>query len=68
MDGFGERKGVCFVGATNVPHLIDLALLRPGRFDHLIYVPLPSFADRRAILSILLEHVNIDLDTLAAHT
>lgn len=54
MDGFADTSGVCFVGATNVPQLLDPALMRPGRFDYLVHVPLPSLADRVAILDLLL--------------
>ena len=42
MDGFQKIDGVVIVGSTNVPNLIDSALLRPGRFDRIIYMPLPD--------------------------
>jgi SpoVK/Ycf46/Vps4 family AAA+-type ATPase len=42
MDGFDALKNVIIVGATNRPEAIDKALLRPGRFDHLILVDLPD--------------------------
>ena len=65
MDGFAGGDGggpssssaaaeVCFVGATNLPHRVDSALLRPGRFDLLVHVPLPDAAERYAILRALL--------------
>ncbi|CCW63723.1 unnamed protein product [Phytomonas sp. EM1] len=66
MDGFTASHGVCFVGATNVPHLVDSALLRPGRFDYLVYVPLPSAKDREEILSLHLGCAAVDVGVLAA--
>jgi SpoVK/Ycf46/Vps4 family AAA+-type ATPase len=50
MDGFEELKNVVVVGATNRPDSIDKALLRPGRFDHLIYVGMPDDDCRKEIL------------------
>src|SRR5436190_9569017 len=52
MDGLEELQSVVVIGATNRPNLIDPALLRPGRFDELIYVPVPDAEGRRHILSI----------------
>jgi hypothetical protein len=54
MDGFGATDDVCFVGATNLPHLLDSALTRPGRFDRLVSVPLPSEAERVDIVRTVL--------------
>ncbi|CBH16987.1 ATPase, putative [Trypanosoma brucei gambiense DAL972] len=68
MDGFSSSNGVCFVGATNTPHQIDAALLRPGRFDYLVYVPLPPLEDRRRVLSLVLGSTTADLDKLARVT
>ncbi|RNF14158.1 putative Transitional endoplasmic reticulum ATPase [Trypanosoma conorhini] len=68
MDGFASSSGVCFVGATNTPHLIDSALLRPGRFDYLVYVPLPPRDDRREILALSLAGTSADVDALADAT
>lgn len=65
LDGFATTRGVCFVGATNAPHLIDPALLRPGRFDFIVHVPLPDRDDRRDILKLCLEGVEADLEALA---
>ncbi len=42
MDGFESLKNVIVIGATNRPYSIDKALLRPGRFDHLILIDLPD--------------------------
>jgi len=52
MDGLEELQNVVVIGATNRPTLIDPALLRPGRFDELIYVGTPDTAGRRRILAI----------------
>ncbi len=52
MDGLEELRRVVVIAATNRPDLIDPALLRPGRFDRLIYVPPPDFAARLQILKI----------------
>merc|ERR1719329_1831043 len=50
IDGVGAKKNVFFVGATNRPELLDDALLRPGRLDQLIYIPLPDRPARQGIL------------------
>ncbi|DBA80088.1 TPA: hypothetical protein ACH3X2_007576 [Trebouxia sp. C0005] len=50
MDGLQTRVGVVVVGATNRPDCVDAALLRPGRFDRLLFVPPPDVAARHAIL------------------
>lgn len=50
MDGMGAKKNVFVIGATNRPDQIDPALLRPGRLDQLIYIPLPDQASRLAVL------------------
>jgi len=50
IDGVGVKKNVFFVGATNRPELLDEALLRPGRLDQLIYIPLPDLPARQGIL------------------
>ena len=42
MDGMGSKKTVFIIGATNRPDIIDSALMRPGRLDQLIYIPLPD--------------------------
>jgi len=52
MDGLEELTGVVVIGATNRPNLVDPALLRPGRFDELIYVPVPDVPGRKKILEI----------------
>ncbi|KAL2653127.1 hypothetical protein R1flu_021255 [Riccia fluitans] len=52
MDGLSSRGSVIVIGATNRPDALDPALRRPGRFDREIYFPLPSVADRAAILAL----------------
>ncbi|KQT34972.1 AAA family ATPase [Sphingomonas sp. Leaf412] len=72
MDGLEELQSVVVIGATNRPNLVEPALLRPGRFDELIYVGLPSQKGRRRILSIQTQKMplaaDVDLDTVAART
>ena len=50
MDGIGSKKNVFIIGATNRPDIIDAAILRPGRLDQLIYIPLPDELSRISIL------------------
>ncbi len=52
MDGFEESSGVILIAATNRPDVLDPALLRPGRFDRQIVVPLPDVIGREAILKV----------------
>jgi transitional endoplasmic reticulum ATPase len=72
MDGLEELHGVVVIGATNQPSLIDPALLRPGRFDELIYVPVPDFAGRLRILKIHTQRMplapGVDLAAIARRT
>ena len=53
MDGIHDYKGVVVLAATNRPDLLDPALLRPGRFDKLMYIPPPDYSTRLEILRIL---------------
>jgi transitional endoplasmic reticulum ATPase len=62
IDGVSELKGVVLIGATNRPDLIDAALLRPGRFEKLIYVPMPDADARREIIKVHLTGVGLDKD------
>mmetsp|Transcript_3097 Transcript_3097/g.4360 ORF Transcript_3097/g.4360 Transcript_3097/m.4360 type:complete len:1145 (+) Transcript_3097:240-3674(+) len=62
MDGLESRRSVFVIAATNRPELIDPAMLRPGRLDKLMYVPLPSPDDRVSILKTLSANVNLALD------
>lgn len=72
MDGLEELQGVVVIGATNRPNLVDPALLRPGRFDELIYVPVPDAGARRHILAIQTRNMplapDVDLDAIAKRT
>ncbi len=52
MDGFETSEGIVIIAATNRPDVLDPALLRPGRFDRQIVVPLPEFEERLAILKV----------------
>lgn len=64
MDGFEDNNGVIVIGATNKIEVIDEALLRSGRFDRRVFIPLPDLQDRKEILNIYLENkpyvANID--------
>lgn len=62
MDGFNERKQVFLIAATNRPDIIDPAMLRPGRLDKLVFVPLPDQEGRGSILKTLLKTVRISED------
>ncbi|WAR56262.1 hypothetical protein PtB15_7B108 [Puccinia triticina] len=55
MDGMNAKKNVFVIGATNQPDQIDPALLRPGRLDQLIYIPLPDETSRESILKAALK-------------
>eukprot|EP01054_Gregarina_sp_Poly1_P001487 Gregarina_sp_Poly_1__1486@NODE_1372_length_4272_cov_47_282045_g26_i1_p3_GENE_NODE_1372_length_4272_cov_47_282045_g26_i1NODE_1372_length_4272_cov_47_282045_g26_i1_p3_ORF_typecomplete_len169_score28_89AAA_lid_3/PF17862_1/3_4e10AAA/PF00004_29/8_2e08AAA/PF00004_29/4e02Vps4_C/PF09336_10/0_0013_NODE_1372_length_4272_cov_47_282045_g26_i1333839 len=59
MDGIGAAKQVIVIGATNRPDLLDSALMRPGRFDRLLYVPLPDKEARAKIFDIHLASANV---------
>ena len=71
MEGFDKMKGspILFMGATNVPWQLDPAVLRPGRFDEKVYIPLPDLPARRKMLEIYLSKrpldANVNLDDLA---
>lgn len=72
MDGMNAKKNVFVIGATNRPDQIDPALLRPGRLDQLIYIPLPDEVSRLSILQANLRKSpvasDVDLDFLAKNT
>ncbi len=72
MDGLEELQSVVVIGATNRPNLIDPALLRPGRFDELVYVGVPNTEGRRRILAIQTQKMplagDVDLDEVARAT
>jgi cell division protease FtsH len=52
MDGFDVAQGIVVLGATNRPEVLDPALLRPGRFDRQVTIPLPTLVERAAILAV----------------
>ena len=62
MDGFEELRNVFVVGATNKPEQIDSAMMRPGRFDDLVYVGLPDFDARREILQLKFNKARVFVD------
>ena len=72
MDGFEGTDGVVMIAATNRPDILDPALLRPGRFDRQVVVPLPELDDRKAILAVHVRHKklapDVDLDLVARGT
>ncbi|NDH08178.1 MAG: ATP-dependent zinc metalloprotease FtsH [Gammaproteobacteria bacterium] len=62
MDGFEGNEGVIVIAATNRPDVLDPALLRPGRFDRQVVVPLPDIRGREQILQVHAQHVPLDKD------
>ena len=69
MDGLEAKKTVFIIGATNRPDIIDPALMRPGRLDQLIYIPLPDQGSRIAVFKAVLRKspiaADVDLEHLA---
>ena len=72
IDGVGARKNVFVIGATNRPDILDPAVIRPGRLDQLIYIPLPDLKSRMAIFKAQLRKApvdqEIDIEVLARST
>jgi transitional endoplasmic reticulum ATPase len=72
MDGMNAKKTVFIIGATNRPDIIDPALLRPGRLDQLIYIPLPDEQSRLQIFKACLRKSpvakDVDINALAKYT
>jgi cell division protease FtsH len=62
MDGFEATEGIVMMAATNRPDILDPALLRPGRFDRQVVVPLPEVDERLAILNVHCKDKKIDAD------
>jgi len=69
MDGVKELRSVLFIGATNRPEMVDSAMLRPGRFDKIIFTPPPLLEERARLFAVNLKEIpkadNIDVDELA---
>jgi len=71
IDGMQERSQIILIAATNRPDILDSALLRPGRFDRIIYIPLPDYEARLEILRIYTKDMpikDLDIKLLAAKT
>ncbi len=72
MDGFESNEGVILISATNRPDVLDPALLRPGRFDRQVVVPVPDVKGREGILRVHVKKTilgdNVDMQTLARGT
>ena len=72
MDGFEPTEGIVMMAATNRPDILDPALLRPGRFDRQVVVPLPELEDRKLILAVHLKgkrtHDDLDVELIARAT
>ena len=71
MDGFEASEGIIMMAATNRPDILDPALLRPGRFDRQVVVPLPELEDRKAILAVHLKGkrtADVDVNVVARGT
>ncbi len=72
MDGFDTTEGIIIIAATNRPDVLDKALLRPGRFDRQVYIPLPDIKGRFEILKVHARKIkmdtSVDLMTLARST
>ncbi|KAL3654308.1 Cell division control protein 48 B [Castilleja foliolosa] len=62
MDGLEQAKGILVLAATNRPHAIDAALMRPGRFDLVVYVPPPDLEGRYEILRVHTRRMKVDSD------
>ncbi|KAF0810035.1 cell division protein FtsH [Alcanivorax sp. S71-1-4] len=59
MDGFGANDGIIVIAATNRPDVLDAALLRPGRFDRQVVVPLPDVRGREQIIKVHMRNVPV---------
>eukprot|EP01129_Flabellula_baltica_P014077 TRINITY_DN6671_c0_g1_i1.p1 TRINITY_DN6671_c0_g1~~TRINITY_DN6671_c0_g1_i1.p1 ORF type:complete len:465 (+),score=137.01 TRINITY_DN6671_c0_g1_i1:588-1982(+) len=71
LDGFDPSDGVIVIGATNIPEVLDPALIRPGRFDRKVFLTLPSRKERKEMLEFFLDkipHDEVDTDMLASQT
>jgi cell division protease FtsH len=72
MDGFDTKEGVILIAATNRPDVLDPALLRPGRFDRQVVVPMPDLKGREEVLRVHAKHIKlgpgVDLNVIARRT
>ncbi|MFA5336164.1 MAG: ATP-dependent zinc metalloprotease FtsH [Candidatus Omnitrophota bacterium] len=72
MDGFGTQEGVIVIAATNRPDVLDRALLRPGRFDRVVYITEPDIVGREAILKVHAKNIKlapeVDMKLIAQRT
>ena len=66
MDGFEGSDGVIVIAATNRPDVLDPALLRPGRFDRQVHVPLPDIRGREQILNVHMKKVRVGKDVVSS--
>ena len=62
MDGFKSNTGILILAATNRKDVLDPALLRPGRFDRIVSIPLPDFRSRAQIFDLYLKNRNVSMD------
>ncbi len=67
MDGFESNEGVILISSTNRPDVLDPALLRPGRFDRQVVVPLPDIRGRKEILEVYIKKIPADTDVDATN-
>ena len=67
MDGFEDNQGIIIIAATNRPDVLDPALLRPGRFDRQVVVPLPDIRGREQILKVHMKKVPVADDVEASY-
>ena len=72
MDGFEQNNGIIVIAATNFPDSLDSALIRPGRFDKHVDVPMPDIGGRKAILDLYTKKIvtgsDVDMEQIARGT
>jgi transitional endoplasmic reticulum ATPase len=72
MQGIDKKSQILIIGATNRPELLDPAIMRPGRFDRLLYIPPPNYEERMAILKVHTKNMpiaeDVDLSEIAKQT
>src|SRR6185369_3895257 len=67
MDGFDPRSGIVVIASTNRPDILDPAVVRPGRFDRQIAVPLPDLRGRMQILAVHARPIELTEEVDLAH-